>query len=147
MGRIVLSKEPEVTRDMKIELENGMFANLFFGNGPSKLNYVIVGAALKANIDFKELFACVVNENLKLKPEILDDEKCKKIVNKNFNLKLNSWLQIKGINQFNASQNDIEEAFRDFEKECAYDVRDFLVSLFYDELIKEILEYYYKHKD
>lgn len=145
MGKIILSKEPVKESDVRIELENGMYANLYLMNDPSVLNYTISEAALKDNIEFRKLFYCVFDGKLHMKPDVLDDKKCKEITKQNFNLRLNKWLQFKNLTQFNASIKDIEEAFYVFQLECMNNVRKFFIDLYKDELIKEILEYYHKH--
>ena len=145
MGRIVLSKETEKDSDMQIKLENGMYANLYLNTDPLVLNFIISEAALKDDIEFRKLCGCVYDDKLHLKPDVLDNEKCKDIIRQNFNLRLNKWLKFKNLNQLNASIKDIEEAFYVFYLECMANVRKFVIDLYKDELIKEILEYYHKH--
>lgn len=147
MGRIVLSKDAEKESDMKIKLENGMYANLYLKNDPLVLNFVISEAALKDNIEFRKLCNCIFDDKLHLKLDILDDEKGKTIIRQNFNLRLNKWLKFKNLNQLNASIKDIEEAFYVFYLECMANIRKFVIDLYKDELIKEILEYYHGHCD
>ena len=145
MGKITLSNG--FTKGVAIELENGMYANLYMKDDPQVLNFVIQEAALQDNIEFRNLFYCVVDDKLNIKPDVLDDEKCKEIIKQNFNLRLNKWLQFKNLNQSNASENDIEEAFYVFQLECMGNVRYFYINLFKDEFINELIEYYHKHND
>ena len=136
MGRIVLSRDAENESDMKIKLDNGMYANLYLNNDPLVLNFVISEAALKDNIEFRKLCNCIFDDKLRLKIDILDDEKCKTIIRQNFNFRLNKWLKFKNLNQLNASIKDIEEAFYVFYLECMANVRKFVIDLYKDELIK-----------